>query len=515
MSIKENAVGGVSFDIANPINRLRVAAASSFFGEPKYYAGKPESNNGRFRHSGVHDYLFSVLRGDFEVNDSSSNMSPQQYMEFAIDKALAFSVEETLKLAVELRNTHYIRTTPQVILVRAANNPAAKGTQLIRQYAKDIIKRADEPSVQLAYQLGQYGKSVPNSLKRAWKDYLESVPEHVLAKYKMEGKDVKTIDVVRFCHASSDAIEKLVYNKLSLNESTWESYISANGSNKQTWEAAIPMMGHMALLRNLRNLNVAGVDDSLYLDELKGGVLKGKQLPFRYWAAYQNNTSNRTRTTLEQCMDIAVDNLPKLGGKVISLCDNSGSAHGTFQSSYGSVTVSQIANLTGVLTAKVADEGYVGVFGDRLDIQQISKTEGCLKQADKMNTIGRGIGQGTETGIWLFWDAAIKNKEHYDHVFVYSDMQAGYGQLYANTKVPKEYEFPGTGSHRGYSYISVPALIEKYRAEVNPNVMVYLVQVAGYNDALVPEAFDRTYVMGGWSDAVIKYAVQMDNLYNK
>ena len=46
------------------------------------------------------------------------------------------------------------------------------------------------------------------------------------------------------------------------------------------------------------------------------------------------------------------------------------------------------------------------------------------------------------------------------------------------------------------SYIDVPKLIAAYRAQVNPKVMVYLVQVAGYADTLMPEFYDRTFIHG-------------------
>ena len=56
--------------------------------------------------------------------------------------------------------------------------------------------------------------------------------------------------------------------------------------------------------------------------------------------------------------------------------------------------------------------------------------------------------------------------------------------------------------------------MNKYRATVNPKVMVYLVQIAGYQDVIIPEFYDRTFILGGWSSGVIKFAAQMDRLMN-
>ena len=208
-----------------------------------------------------------------------------------------------------------------------------------------------------------------------------------------------------------------------------------------------------------------------------------------------------------------MSNLPQLEDRVMTLSNNSGSAHGTFTSNVGSVKVSEIANLTAALTAKTADEGHVGVFGDELKTFEVTNGQTVLGSAQKANKLGQGIGQGTETGIWLFWKNAIEKKEHWDHVFVYSDLQAGHGELFSRESVPAEY-IAGTGGRGSYqrNHISVAKLIAKYRETVNPNLQVYLVQVAGYSDTIVPEVYDKTYMMGGWSDSILRYANKMSKL---
>jgi hypothetical protein len=42
--------------------------------------------------------------------------------------------------------------------------------------------------------------------------------------------------------------------------------------------------------------------------------------------------------------------------------------------------------------------------------------------------------------------------------------------------------------------------------------MVYLVQVAGYQDTLIPEFYDRTYILGGWGDGLLKFADKMNKM---
>jgi hypothetical protein len=194
--------------------------------------------------------------------------------------------------------------------------------------------------------------------------------------------------------------------------------------------------------------------------------------------------------------------MPKIPGKVACLSDNSGSAWGTFNSEYGSVTVAEIANLSSIITAQASDEGYVGVFGDRLSLESVSKRNGLLTQLAETSTRGRNQGGGTENGIWLFWDDAIKNKKHYDTVFIYSDMQAGHGNLYGvNSREYRDYVHKNGGS-----YIDVLALVRKYRDTVNPKVNVFTVQVAGYNNNVLPENLYRGAILAGWTGKEPAYA---------
>lgn len=511
-----NHMSGISYDIKNPIVQLRVVASSSFFGEPSYYHDDVSENdtlrNKNTKKSNQHySYLADTL-GDSLHHPDYHSYGTVKLMETVIDEALNFDAEETLKEAVRLRNEDNIRTTPQVIMVRAANHPKVKGTNLISLYAPHILKRTDEYSIQLAYQIRVFGKPIPNSLKRAWKKGLEKTSAFSLSKYKMQNRKFKTVDVVNLVRAKSESIDLLMKNKLSLSEEdTWEALISQNGSNKENWEKSIPLMGHMALLRNLNNLSKNSIDTSLYLPKLIEGVKDGKQLPFRYYSAYNvlknEKASPVVLDALETCLNDSLNNIPEFKGKVMSLCDNSGSAHGSMTSSFGTVKVSDIANLTAAITAKKSEEGYIGIFGDKLEVLPVKKSSSIFDVVDNINHKAKNIGQGTENGIWLFFDKAISSKEHWDHIFIYSDEQAGHGGLYGTNQ--KEYS---SYLWNKSNYIDVAKLIKTYREKVNPNVHVYLVQVAGYKDTLVPEFYDKTYILGGWSDSVLKFAHKMSSV---
>lgn len=512
-----NWMGGTSFDVKNPLVRLEMAAASCFFGEPMYYHRddadkRPKRAPAVARHAEISPRQLDHLRKTLDAKTPLSwrTMTPAELMESAIDEALEANAEGTLELAARLRNEHHIRVTPQVILVRAAHHKGVKGTGIVRQVAPRIIRRADELSTGLSYHLGKYGKDapIPNALKSAWRDALERFSEYQLAKYRMEARDVKLVDVVNLVRPKSDAVNKLVRGELKMTDASWEAIISREGSTNEAWAKALDVMGHMALLRNVRNLLEKDVPMALFIDKLVKGAPTGQQLPFRYLSAYKavkESSPGPVVDAIEECLKISLDNLPRFPGRLMALCDNSGSAWGTTTSSMGTAHMAEIANLTAVIAGTRADDGYIGIFGDRLQEVAVRKSASVLDQTREANTIGQGIGQATENGVWVFFDKAIRKKEHWDHIFVFSDMQAGHGGLYGTTPdCYRDYLWPGSGRH-----IDVAKLVRKYRDTVNKNVNVYLVQVAGYQDTLLPEFYDRTYILGGWSEGLLRFAAAM------
>jgi len=518
-----NFMNGESYDIRNPITLLRTAAASCFFGEPQYYEeGEIKVNLGRgvivhkaFTHASKLEAELGVA-----MPKAWQNTDAKSRMELAIDNALDYSVEKTLQVAVSLRNEGLIRVTPQVILVRAAMHKGSKGTDLITRYAPQIIKRADEPATGMAYLISAYadckranGKTrIPNSLKKAWRNSLATFNEYQIGKYRMENREVKTVDVVNLVRPTrTPAIDKLVKGTLKVTGQTWEAVRSAGG----TWEEAFDVMGHMALLRNLRNLlQDKSVPVDVVARKLVEGAKTGKQFPFRYVSAFQalldaGITNPVIIDAIEECLKVSMDNMPKFAGRTMSLCDNSGSAQGAMTSQMGTMKISTIGNLTGVLTGQLSDEGYIGIFGDKLDVIPVRKNRSIFDILAECEKSAGGIGGGTENGVWLFFKNALKNKDKFDNIFIYSDMQAGHGGLYGlNPGDYKDYVW-------GAQHLNVAKLIAKYRKEVNPNVQVFLVQVAGYQDTLVPEHYPNTYVLGGWSDGVIRFAAEMNALHRQ
>ena len=495
----ENFMGGTSYEI-NPLDTLRIIAASSIFGEPQYY------RDGLNSPSNLHTLSkYSIFPEMFESGENAVDV-----FEKSIDSALDYDFKGTLDLALELRTKFFMRLNPSVIFVRASRHEnRVSFNELSPGYMKNIGKKIAERPDDLTNQFEYYmfknkSKSkLPSLVKRTWSERLEEFSRYQLNKYK--GK--KLIDLVRISHASNKDIGELMKNgKLEVKESekTWESLRSEGKTWKEITDTIL--IPHMALLRNLRGIFTEIEDRTIaarILAQLKGGVEKGKQFPFRYWSAYKAiqsadiHNKQAVLDTLEECIDQSVENMPKLKGRVACLSDNSGSSWGTCNSEYGTVTVAEIANLSSLITALQSDEGIVGVFGDDLSMKNVSKRNGLLTQLEETSERGRAQGGGTENGIWVFWDEAIKNKTHYDTVFIYSDMQAGHGGLYGHRETVGN--SPYGFSRRGDTHVDVLAMVQEYRRTVNPKVNVFSVQVAGYNNSVLPENLYRGAILAGWT----------------
>lgn len=513
-----NFMGGTNYKL-NPLDTLKMIAASSIFGEPSYY----RTNVADCKYC-ISIRTIDAIGIDVLFYDTINGKSTTQIFTEAIDAALDYDFEETLKLAVDLRKNYYMRLNPQVIMVRAAIHPKRKEWSnkhpgRFNVYQSLVMSRADEPASQLAYYLFiNHGRksNIPSILKRSIADKLSSFDAYQINKYK--NAEIGMINAVRLTHANSKVLDELMKTgnvTVKQSEETWEQKRSAGMS----WVdiLATTNMGHMALLRNIRNV-FKDIDDmrlcTAYMEDLKDGVLKGKQFPFRYKSAYDVVKTSDVHhkqyilDKLEECIDISIANLPKLKGKTMCLSDNSGSAWGTFNTEYGSVKIAEIDNLSSVIAAACSDEGYVGKFGDTLKVYPISKRNGILSQTNEINKNGmRDVGGATEGGIWHFFRDAIANKTWYDNIFIFSDQQAGTGGLYG-TIIDQHQYMQQYGCKDGSGYCNVYKMICDYRKFVNPKVNVFSIQTAGYNNLVIPTMSYRCAMLTGWTGKEILYAAE-------
>ena len=239
--------------------------------------------------------------------------------------------EDVAALAVEAREQMHLRHVPLLLLRELARHPLIKNRpQLLSRTMGQVLQRADEPAEFLALYWKDKKQPLSKQVKRGLAWSMRRFSEYELAKYN-RATAVTARDVLFLSHARpKDEAQAALWKKLAANElatpDTWEVQLSAGADKKETFERLIreKKLGYFALIRNLRNMEQAGVDVQLVREAIlarKGGA--DKLLPFRYIAAARH--AKQFEPQLDAAMQAALTELPKLTGATIVLVDNSGS----------------------------------------------------------------------------------------------------------------------------------------------------------------------------------------------
>ncbi|HVJ72071.1 MAG TPA: TROVE domain-containing protein [Sphingomicrobium sp.] len=198
--------------------------------------------------------------------------------------------EDVAALAIEARTKMGLRHVP---LLLASELTRQKGTgRLVYDTLVRVIQRPDEMTEYLAIYHTQQGKRHPISAasKRALRDVFGLFSRYQLAKYKDEDKKIKLADVLRIVRPKArDAEQNETYRQLRRGElkstDTWEAELSAGKDKRETFERLIreKKLGALATLRNLRNMQQAGVPDALIRERLAAPM--PRVWPYRYVVA--------------------------------------------------------------------------------------------------------------------------------------------------------------------------------------------------------------------------------------
>ena len=186
------------------------------------------------------------------------------------------AAEKVAALAVEARERMKLRHAPLLLvreMARHATHRALVGETLAR-----VIQRADELAEFLAIYWADGRQPLSAQVKKGLAAAFSKFDEYALAKYDRAGA-VRLRDVLFLSHARPlDEAQAALWKRLADNElatpDTWEVALSAAGrgdsSKRAIWERLLAerKLGALALLRNLRNLNEAGVAEELVLSAL-------------------------------------------------------------------------------------------------------------------------------------------------------------------------------------------------------------------------------------------------------
>ncbi|GIJ47247.1 RNA-binding protein [Virgisporangium aliadipatigenens] len=339
-----------------------------------------------------------------------------------------------------------------------------------RKVVDSVLQRADEPGELLAYWTSHYGRRIPMPLKNGIADAVRRLyTERNLLKYDTATHAWRFADVIEIVHprpvpgqselfkvalerrhhrgaAPPAALEMLVrnaalrrraaaepavlYDADALREAgmTWEDALSLAGprlAKAKLWSAMIPSMGYMALLRNLRNFDEAGVPDDVASAAATrladpAQVASSRQFPMRFLSAHRAAPSLRWGYPLERALGHSLANVPRLDGRTLVLVDTSYSMHNAF-SMDGTLKRWDAAVIFGVaLALRCATADVVSFASTRqTKVFGLRPAESLLASVARWKSGGYFIGGGTDTA-----DAVRRHYDRHDRVVIVTDEQA-------------------------------------------------------------------------------------------
>ena len=295
-----------------------------------------------------------------------------------------------------------------------------KSGKVLEKAIYKTINRADEMAELLAMYWKDGKKPIPAAMKRGLAKAFTKFDEYQFAKYDRDGA-VKLRDVALLVHPTAineEQIEvfKRILDKKLKRPDTWESRMASGEEDKKTVFTDLlkrKKLGYMALMRNLRGMTDAGVDEKLIKKALLEGD-PGMILPFRFISAAKH--APRYEPELDQAMQKAVSNLPKLPGKTVLAVDVSGSM-GSTVSGRSELPRWEAAAAMAILLSGICEDFHVVAFAT--DVKEVPTRKGLALRDAIHNVMGR-IGYGTNIGQAVKFAAKFK----YDRIIVITDMQA-------------------------------------------------------------------------------------------
>lgn len=389
------------------------------------------------------------------------------------------AAEKVAALAVEARERMKLRHAPLLLVREMARHPSHRG--LVAETLARVIQRADELSEFVAIYWAQGRQPLSAQVKKGLAAAFGKFDEYALAKYDRAGA-VRLRDVLFLCHARPvDEAQAALWKRLVDNElatpDTWEVALSAAGRGKDTegeiarravWERLLTerKLGALALLRNLRNLHQAGVDEELVLDAL-AAMKTDRVLPFRFLAAA------RSAPKWEQPLELAMfrslegrtsgGGAGKLRGHTVLLVDVSGSMEALL-SRRSEMRRTDAAYGLAILLREIVEKVTIFTFSDHT--KEVAPRRGmALRDALEASQPHSGTILG----------AALKHVE--------SECRSGYDRLIVITD---EQSHDSVSAPRGKGYV---------------------VNVASARNGVGYGAWTH---VDGWSEAVVDYITEIE-----
>lgn len=373
---------------------------------------------------------------------------------------------EVYKLAVESRNSMKLRHMPLFLAREMVRHATHKW--LVSSLLYEIIQRPDELSEFLALYWKDGKCPLASQVKKGLAKAFTKFNEYSLAKYNKTDMQIKLRDVLFLCHAkpkdNDQAVlwQKLIDGKLETPD-TWEVALSSGADKKATWERLLgeDKLGPMALLRNLRNMQQAGVELSKIATNLRAMNVQ-RVLPYRFIAAAKFAPS--LESELQLAMFKSLEGMNKLPGTTVVLVDVSGSMNHPI-SGKSDLTRIDAANGLAILARELCDTVRVFTFS-KLLVEVPDRRGFALRDAIETS-------QAHDATLLRAAVSAVNKNVPYDRIIVITDEQSQDG---------------------------VASPIDGTKA--------YIINVAAYKNGLEHGAWDK---ISGWSEAVLTYIQEVES----
>lgn len=296
-----------------------------------------------------------------------------------------------------------------------------------RDFFKNYMKRPDDVSEIFAI-VEALGDKRSHALVRGAGDYISGLSAYQMDKYAMRRKNWSMIDLINITHAKSDIVDKF-YNGVLEKADTWEQKISAakdEDEKNANWRELVEdgKLGYLALIRNLNNILNAGVNEdwivSYLLPQLTNAdkIHKSLVFPYQIYTAYKNLEVREVNTcfALDKAFRESVKNVPGLDGTSLVILDVSGSMEDPI-SSHSNMAIKEVCACYAAAIYLSNPNSEFIKFGTNAKQCHYNRLDSVFTLIKKMQE-NDDCGYGTDIiSVWEMLD------QHYDRVFLFSDMQ--------------------------------------------------------------------------------------------
>lgn len=322
------------------------------------------------------------------------------------------------ELAVQARTDMNLRHMPLHITREMLRHERHK--DLVDSVIPQVVLRADEMGELLALYWRDGRQPLAKKLKKGLAKTFWNFNEYQFGKYNRKQDAVKIKDVLRMVHPVPHTEEEKALFEAIMTDSlktpdTWEVALSSGKDKRVAWTRLLSegKLGSLALLRNLRNMKQAGVNEDLIREKLVNSN-HSRTLPFRFISAAR--AIPEFEGMIEEAMLKALEGAPRLPGKTVFLIDISPSMDWRI-SNKSDLNRIDVATALAAIGNEVADESRIYSFSR--DLNQVPQNRRGFALMDKINN------SGVKNGSYL-WTAVkgIREREIYDRLIVITDEQA-------------------------------------------------------------------------------------------